>query len=154
MDLEEKKPSIIPSVLDEGLGFNIYRVGLLFRRELMRALVDYEMTPEQWQVMMTLWHTDKPINQSEIVKMLLKDKHTVSRIIQRLERDGWIKKKSDSADARVTIIQLTVKGEALKAEVPQRLFNHFEEVLKDFDDEEIQPLLLSLKRLRGILGDY
>jgi DNA-binding MarR family transcriptional regulator len=82
------------SALEEALGYNIYRAGLLFRRELIHALADYRMTPEQWQVMMTLWHTGKPVNQSEIVQLLLKDKHTVSRIIQRLSRDGWIEKRA------------------------------------------------------------
>ena len=145
--------SIIPE-LEDGLGFNVYRAGLLFRRELMRALAEYSMTPEQWHVMMTLWHTGKPLNQSEIVQMLLKDKHTVSRIIQRLERDGWIKKINSSKDARVTIIELTEKGESFKSEVPQRLFSHFDDILRDFNDKELKLLLELLIKLRGILGDF
>lgn len=152
MELEEKMGGIIP-VLEEGLGFNVYRAGLLFRRELMRSLADFSMTPEQWQVMMTLWHTGKPLNQSEICEMLLKDKHTVSRIIQRLERDGWIKKDISSKDGRVTIIELTKKGEVLKDEVPQRLFDHFDQILKDFSGEEIKLLLGLLKKLRKALKD-
>lgn len=86
--------------------------------------------------------------------MLLKDKHTVSRIIQRLERDGWIKKTASSKDARATIIELTAKGKSFQKEVPKKLFSHFDKVLKDFDNKEILTMLKSLKKLREILGDY
>jgi len=145
---------MIPSVLEDSIGFNIYRVGLLLRRKLKRVLADYKMTPEQWQVMITCWSTGKPINQSEIVQLTLKDKHTVSRIIQRLERNGCIEKIDSPQDGRVTIIRPTQKGESLKNEVPQRVHGNFEKILKNFKKEEQKILLKSLKKLRGILGDY
>ncbi len=140
-------------ILEEGLGFNVYRAGLLFRRELIRALAEYSMTPEQWQVMMLLWQSGKPLNQHEIVQMLLKDKPTVSRIIKRLERDGWITKSSSINDGRVTVIEVTAKGDSFKKEVPQKLIRHFDSILRDFGDEETELLLSLLKRLRYALGD-
>lgn len=153
LELEVKR-ILIPQLLEDSLGFNVYRVGLLFRRELMRALAEYKMTPEQWQVMMTLWHTGKPLNQSEIAKVLLKDKHTVSRILQRLERDEWIEKHTNPKDARVTIIALTKKGESLKNIVPRKLSEHFDNILQGFTDAEKELLLKLLKQLRQIFGDY
>jgi DNA-binding MarR family transcriptional regulator len=139
--------------LEGTLGYNVYRAGLLFRRELIRALSEYGMTPEQWQVMMTLWKTGKPISQGDIVQMLLKDKPTVSRMIRRLLRDGWIKKQADAGDARVAMIRLTRKGAVLKDEIPQRLSAHFDKILGRLDDEEIDGAIAFLKKLRGILGD-
>jgi DNA-binding MarR family transcriptional regulator len=139
--------------LEDALGYNIYRAGLLFRRELIRALSEYKMTPEQWQGMMTLWQTGKPVSQGEIVRMLMKDKPTVSRIIQRLSRDGWIKKQADAGDARVAMIRLTRKGVALKDEIPPKLSAHFDQILGHFDDREMERAIAFLKRLRGVLGD-
>lgn len=144
---------MIPEIMDSSLGFNIYRTGLLFRRELIYALSHYKMTPEQWQVMMILWQAEKPIIQSDIVSMLLKDKYTVSRIIKRLERDKWIKKKSDEKDARVTLLALTKKGSSLKKEIPAILSKHFKKLLKNFNDSEVNSTITSLKKLRTILGD-
>lgn len=150
---KNKDSNVIPSFLDGALGFNIYRTGLLFRRELMRALSEWEMTPEQWQVMMILWHTETPVNQRSISAVLLKDKHTLSRILKRLERDGWIEKHPNPKDARVTIIKLTEKGAALEEEVPPKLFNHFDKFLQAFDDREIKTAMRFLKKLRTALGD-
>jgi len=143
---------IIP-FLDDALGFNLYRTGLLFRRELAKAIEEFGITPEQWTVMATLWITGKPLNQSEITQLTMKDKHTVSRIVQRLERDGLIEKKNDPHDARITIIRPTRKGASLKEKVPRCVLRHFDKILSDYSDEEVNALIASLKRLRKTLGD-
>ncbi len=153
MGLEKEGCAVIIPFLNEALGFNLYRTGLLFRRELAKAIEEYGLTPEQWTVMATLWLTGKPLNQSEIVDLCMKDKHTVSRIVQRLERDGLIEKKSDPHDARITIIRPTRKGESLKEKVPKSVVEHFDKVLIDYSDEEVDALVASLKRLRKTLGD-
>ena len=143
----------IISELQNKLGFNIYRVGLLFRRELIHALKDYQITPEQWQILMTLWESDKPINQNEIVKISLKDKHTVSRIIQRLERDEWIKKEGNSKDKRATMIIPTKKASSLQNEMKKKMSAHFKNIWKDFEKDEKNSLMDSLKKLRSVMGD-
>lgn len=143
----------IPPVLDDALGFNLYRVALLFRRELMRALADYDLTPEQWQVMQTLWSTDGDLNQSEVAHLTLRDKHTVSRILARLERDGWITKQPDPNDARAFIITPTERALALRRDVPDRLISHFAGILDVLDAGEEETLLRLLKKLRRRLRD-
>lgn len=145
---------MIPDELNNKLGFNIYRAGLLFRRELMHAVSDYNMTPEQWQIMMTLWSAGKPVNQSEIVEMTLKDKHTLSRIIGRLERDGWIEKVRDPGDKRITLIRITEKGNLIQGEAVEKMQSHFKGIWSDFNKEEKQDLLKTLQKLRSILGDF
>ncbi len=145
---------MIPSLIDNALGFNIYRAGLLVRRELIRALTDYKLTPEQWQILITLWTIGKPLSQKEIVRDTLKDKHTVSRIIKRLERDGWITKVVSLKDKRLTLIHLTEKGISMKEKVPGKLFTHFGEVISDFPQEDRDQLLHLLKKFRMVLGDY
>jgi DNA-binding MarR family transcriptional regulator len=143
----------IPPVLDDALGFNLYRVALLFRRELMRALSDYELTPEQWQVMQTLWSTEEELNQSEVAHLTLRDKHTVSRILSRLERDGWIVKQPDPDDARAHIIVPTNEAQTLRDEVPTKLLDHFKDIQSVLDDAEEEELLRLLKKLRRRLRD-
>jgi len=145
-----KKQSIL--ALDEALGFNLTRVAVLFRRELMRALADYDMTPEQWQVMATLWQ-GRPLTQTEIVRLTLKDKPSVSRMIARLERNGWVRKGTDPDDARITVIHPTERGRELRDEVPRRLYEHFAQFFEPFGAERSEQLLALLKTLRRILGD-
>ena len=139
-------------ILENALGFNLHRVAGLFRRELMAALKEYRMTPEQWQVMATLWR-GTPLTQTEIVRLTLKDKPSVSRMIGRLQRNGWVTKAPNPRDERSTIISPTPEGWRLKDEVPGKLVRHFEPILSQLDGKETQTLLALLKQLRGVLGD-
>ena len=142
-----------PDGFDDALGFNLYRVALLFRRELMQALAEYELTPEQWQVMQSLWSTDEDLNQSDVGQLTLREKHTVSRILSRLERDGWIRKEPDPTDGRAHIIVPTEKANALREEVRSTLFGHFEGIYEVLDEEEEEELMRLLKKLRRHLSD-
>jgi MarR family transcriptional regulator, lower aerobic nicotinate degradation pathway regulator len=143
----------IPAVLDDALGFNLYRVALLFRRELMNALAEYELTPEQWQIMAALWSTDEPLSQNAVADLTLKDKHTVSRILGRLERDGWIDRQTDPRDSRSLLVRPTPWADERRERVPAALNGHFDPILGSLDPEEREQLLRLLKRLRGTLGD-
>ena len=145
---------MIPEILEDALGFNIYRVSLLFRREFIWALKQYERTPEQWHILLALWSAERPLKQCELVQLTLKDKPTISRSIFRLERDGWVEKVSDAKDARVTVICLTEKSRSLKQEVFQKLEAHRDTLLKDFTKQELSTLMQLLKKLRHVLGDY
>lgn len=144
---------MIPPILDDALGFNLYRVNLLFRRELMQALSQHEMTPEQWQVMCILWSSETALKQGDIARDTLKDKYTLSRIIHRLERDGWVIKTVAAKDRRATEIHLTEKGRSLREEITNRLTGHFGTILEDFGQKECETLLRLLKKLRGVLHD-
>ncbi|MEM8533818.1 MAG: MarR family winged helix-turn-helix transcriptional regulator [Chloroflexota bacterium] len=143
----------IPPELNDALGFNLYRTALLFRKELMHALVDYGMTPEQWQVMRAIWSTSERLHQNDIAHLTLKDKHSLSRMLVRLERDGWIVRQRDPDDARAVVIAPTEQANQLRQTVPARLYAHFAPILGALTDEEAQQLLILIQKLRVGLGD-
>ncbi|MEM7131629.1 MAG: MarR family transcriptional regulator [Chloroflexota bacterium] len=144
----------IPAVLNDALGFNIDRVAKLFRRELTLALAEYDLTPEQWQIMSVIWNGDKPLNQQNITQLTLKDKHSVSRLIKRLEAKGWLEKHLDPNDARSFLVTATTKGQAQKEAVIHQLYSHFFEDLDiGLTEQEQAQLLNLLKTIRFHLGD-
>ncbi len=144
---------MIPEFLDNSLAFNINRVALLLRRELIRALSEYNMTPEQWTVMATLWSTGKPLNQKEITELTLSDKHTVSRMIARLEKNGWIEKIQSENDGRSTLIKPKPGALALKKEVYKKLSSHTREKLKSIPQNDKDQLMPILKKFRLALDE-
>ena len=143
----------ISNILDETIGFNVYRVAQLFRNELQHALASYSLTPEQWQVMQTLWTTDDELNQNQIAQLTLKDKHNVSRMLVRMEKNEWVKRKKDPADARAYLIESTEKGKAKKEEVRSKLMGHFSAIFEHFDPKELDQFLETLQKFRTCLND-
>lgn len=141
----------IPPILDDAMPFNVYRLALLFRRELMDALSEHKLTPEQWQVMRVLWEINEPLNQNDIAHITLRDRHTTSRIVSRLERDGWVTKNVDPNDARASHITPTPEAEKVKAEVPSKLLGRFKPIFDLLEKDESEQFLRTLKKLRSYL---
>ncbi|MDR8393973.1 MarR family winged helix-turn-helix transcriptional regulator [Aliifodinibius sp. S!AR15-10] len=143
----------IPKILDDAVGFNVYRVALLFRKELQTALSEYNLTPEQWQVMQTLWSTDDMVNQNDIAYLTLKDKHNISRMIARMEKNNWIKRRQDPTDGRAYIIESTQWAKNRREEVRTKLLDHFSEIFDVVSQEELDQLLETMKKFRRRLED-
>jgi DNA-binding MarR family transcriptional regulator len=123
------------------------------RREFLRLLAGHGITPEQWQVMAVLGYSKKPVSQRQIVELSLKDKHTVSRIISKMGKNGWVAKGKDSRDARITVIHLTTAGRVLAKNIPGILKTRFKQIKKIISEDEKQAALATLKKLRSFLGD-
>ncbi|MDH5655524.1 MAG: MarR family transcriptional regulator [Spirochaetia bacterium] len=138
--------------LDDQLGFNINRVALLFRRELIRCFRDYHLSPEQWQILAALWQK-KSLSQSEIMKITLQDAPATSRIISKMAKNNLVKMEASAADRRTKIVGLTKKGDSLKKVLPEKLVGHFNHLLKEFPSGRRNELLKILKDLRTIFGD-
>ena len=138
--------------LDAQLGFNLVRVANHFKREHGRALREYKLTPEQWQALATLWGHGA-LKQAEIARVTMQDAPTVSRMLARMERDGWLRRQSDPEDARSSIVQLTDKGQQLRHVLPAKLLRHFRAFLSDFPEADQRQLLSLLRKLRNATGD-
>lgn len=138
--------------LDDQLGFNLVRVANLFKREHARALRDHNLTPEQWQALATLWRHGA-LKQAAIARVTMQDAPAVSRMLVRMERNGWLERQADPTDARSSIVQLTAAGERLQKILPAKLIRHFRAFLRNFPEPEQQQLVALLRKLRKSVAD-
>lgn len=150
---ERTPPRRAPALLEGSLGFNVYRCSLLLRRELIRALAPHGMTPEQWHVLAVLVDAAAPVSQAEIVDLLQKDRPTVTRVLQRMERDGWVVRTPDAADARVVRVAVTAAGRRLHGRIPGLLTAQLDVLWRGLSEERIERLIRDLKHVRRLLGD-
>lgn len=138
--------------LNDYIGYNMHRVGILFRRELIGALKDYSMTPEQWQALVTLWKKS-PRSMTEISEITLQDLPSLSRMAVRMEANGWIKRKKLESDKRVQMIDLTDQGKKLESVLPPLVLSHFEKLLGPIPRKKQSEILKDMKTMRKLLGD-
>lgn len=139
--------------LNNNLGYNLYRAYLLFHRELIRALKAYSVTPEQWQVLIILWNHGS-VTPTEISRVTLQDLPSISRMLVRMEKNGWIVRVENEEDGRSFHVQLTELGRKSKNEMIISLDNHFNSYLKDVPKEMHEGIRNELLQLRSKLGDY
>lgn len=72
-----------------------------------------ELTPEQWIVLVQLWNKDGQ-SQSVLSALTLRDRPTMSRIIDTMEKSGLVERTADAQDARTRLVKLTRQGKALQ----------------------------------------
>jgi DNA-binding MarR family transcriptional regulator len=91
------------------LGFLIADVSRLLRRDFDRRVRALGLTQVQWRAIAHLQRTDG-IRQSALAERLEVAPITLGRLVDRLEASGWVSRKSDPVDRRVSLLFLTPKA--------------------------------------------
>lgn len=130
----------------------IVRARMAFRRYVQRTLKEhgFGITFEMLQVISCLWR-DQGIAQQTLAERIVKDKASLSNLLNNLERKGYISRKEDAADRRNKLVYLTPEGEALW----QRLLPIFDEVYTRAEEAmglaRIRNLTAELEEMHNIL---
>jgi DNA-binding MarR family transcriptional regulator len=100
------------------IGYLSARVGQAFQRSLLIKLREagFSITVEEWRLMRALWAEDG-LPQARLGDIALKDKGQLSRMVSRLEAEGWVQRKADPSDRRTPRLFLTPTGRRLEAKL-------------------------------------
>ena len=120
--------SMISGKLSSAISRRLYRV---FREE------GIEVTPEQWTVMYYLWTCDG-VTQQELCNQTFKDKPSMTRLIDHLERLNCVNRIPSKSDRRINIIKLTEKGRALESVTKPVVMGVIRDALHTMSQEEIE----------------
>jgi len=71
------------------------------------------LTYTQYVVMMVLWEQEN-VNVGQLGDILRLDAGTLTPLLKRLEKAGYVTRERSKEDERITIISITEAGEALK----------------------------------------
>jgi DNA-binding MarR family transcriptional regulator len=107
--------------LEKAIAFAIQhayeRVRITLYREFHES--GLAITPEQWIVLVLLWERDAR-TPSELSEATLRDRPTMTRIIDTMERNGLVTRKPASGDGRGRVVCLTREGRKLRAPLTAR----------------------------------
>jgi len=87
---------------------------------------------------------DKGIDMSGLSNAMGVDNSTATRLVQILIRKGWIKKRQNEIDRRVTLIRLTPAGEEIQKLIEEKINkfgNQVSEAIPLEDRDEIKEVL-------------
>jgi MarR family transcriptional regulator, organic hydroperoxide resistance regulator len=105
-----------PTPLAEGAGptvHAVFRVSRMHRTIGGRLLRELGLAPGQELLLLQLWDRDH-CSQSDLVERLGLDPSTVTKMLQRLERDGWVRREPSPDDGRVILVNLSQAGRDLQ----------------------------------------
>lgn len=87
------------------------RAGLAMGRRLKQNFhqAGLPITSQQWQLLVQLWQRNGR-TQQELANILSKDKTSITRLVDNLEKSGMVERREDPADRRNRLIFLTPHG--------------------------------------------
>jgi DNA-binding MarR family transcriptional regulator len=74
---------------------------------------DISLTIEQWSVLYHLWKQDG-ISQQELCNATFRDKPSITRLVDNLEKAGLVKRVASETDRRINNIFITKQAEKLQ----------------------------------------
>jgi DNA-binding MarR family transcriptional regulator len=102
-----------PFVVEESLGYLVNYLARAFTRALAEALAPHGVAPAQWAVLLILWAEDG-LAQTELSRRVAVEEPTMVRTLDRMERDGLVRRERDPHDRRRSRVVLTERGHALR----------------------------------------
>ena len=114
------------------------KISTTINRALLRAFAqaDINMTTEQWSVMSCLWHEDI-ITQQQLCDLTRKDKPSMTRLIDNLEKNKLVERNPHLTDRRVNLIHLTKKGVDSREKVMAIVKSVIDKALMDISEDEV-----------------
>jgi len=140
----------------EGLiSYLLFRAHRVMSNTLEQNLKEnnFEITPEQWMLLVHLWHQDG-MNQNEIARNCAKDKTTITRAIHNLEKSGLVKRVKDKGDGRVNHIFLTEKARQMQDAVLPAIKNTIEAAQEGIGLYDMEITKDTLKKIYKNLSPY
>ncbi|SMD13361.1 DNA-binding transcriptional regulator, MarR family [Desulfocicer vacuolatum DSM 3385] len=102
--------------MDHSIGFILNRTATAVKKEFTKRLKPYDITPEQWSILNRLGEQDG-VTQKKLSDRTYKDQPNTTRILDKLEKKGLIRRADNPEDRRAFIIFITDKGKDARKKI-------------------------------------
>ncbi len=122
-------------------------------RELGQGLRDYGLRVPEWRALAAL-HAREGCTMSELAELATIDRTTLTRTIDRMEDAGWLSRRADEADMRVTRLALSAAGRRMFERVWPEVERLNELALSGLSNAQIESLRKILGQMQANLEAY
>ena len=105
------------------------------------------VTPEQYLVLDILWEKQS-LSQQNIADIIQKDKNSVTKIIDSLEKKQMARRVMDQKDRRVNKIELTEKALALEEKVTKIAIDFMNDAIKGIDKQDLDNFVNVMRQIK------
>ena len=126
-------------------------VTLQMRKHFDRRATKFGMTRAQWRALKTIRRREG-LSQAELAEALDMEPIPVGRVIDRLERAGYVERRADPADRRRWRLHLTARAHAIVEEMEEIAAQLHEDVLQGVARKDFDTLLRVLAQLKDNLA--
>ena len=138
--------------IDSAIGYAVGHAAARIKIALRRAFVaaGHDVTPDQWVVLYRLLENEG-LTQAGLGERTVKDKTTITRILDRLEARELLTRRRDPDDRRAQRLYLTEAGRALAQALVPIVQAFADDAYADFTENDKAVLRDLLTRIEGRL---
>lgn len=130
----------------QSLGRLLRRVTNSIGRDIDLRMAELDLTNKQWAPLLML-HRCRCNTAAELARELEVDTGAMTRMLDRLESKGFIRREPSADDRRIVKLALTAEGERVAGQVPEILTAAFNRHLAGFTVAELGVLVSMLQRM-------
>ncbi|MBD3183874.1 MarR family transcriptional regulator [Candidatus Poribacteria bacterium] len=127
-------------------------VSKAFRAKLNHSFTKagHNVTSEQWRILRCLWHKDGQ-RQQDLADVARKDKTSITRIIDSMEKRDLVVRVPDRLDRRQNLIYLTNKAKRLQEDLTEIIRKTALQAQQGIDPDDLETLREVLTKLHDNL---
>ncbi len=137
---------ILNDSMSPELGPQVYEAFSRLARRLRALDLPYGLTNERLSTLATI-RDNEPISVSALAEAEIVSLPTMSRMVAKLEDEGFVRRRDDKLDSRSVLVSTTAKGRRAYLRATQQSLSHLKGTLKTLIPEQlatIRTLLLTL----------
>ena len=104
------------------------------------------LTPEQFLLIDLLWNQGS-MSQQQLADQMHKDKNSVTKLVDAIERKGFVNRQQNASDRRSNTLVLTEKAIELRDDAKQKGISILDEMLEGISEAELRTFLSTLNKL-------
>ena len=121
-------------MVDDEIREHIDKISSQMRRQYSEMLRELDLHVGQDNLLCKLWTADD-ITQMQLTELLNCEPSTVTNMVKTLEKKGFVYRKKDPVDGRVSRVYLTEKGLAVREPITQIWRKQQDKLLKGLTEE-------------------
>ncbi len=137
---------------ETSLGYQINLLARLFENALREQIAPLGVVPGQFPALLTLYEHDS-LTQTELRRQVGIEQPTMAKTLQRMERDGLIRRTPDLHDRRRTHIHLTARAHRLQQPLTNEARDVNATATRSLTPAQIDALLTTISQLIANLTD-
>jgi MarR family transcriptional regulator for hemolysin len=132
----------------ERFGPLVHGVARAWRHKLDQRLSPLGLSQAKWRTLLHLSRADNPLTQSEIAYRLGIEEPTLVNLLHRLERAGWITRKSSPHDRRCKTVHLATRAQQAIEQINDTAVNLRNELLAEIAPADLTRCMDVLERIK------
>jgi DNA-binding MarR family transcriptional regulator len=130
----------------DSVGYLVKRLRTHLERALDSEMAELDLTDVQWGPLLLLHH-GMGNTAAEFARVMNADTGAMTRLLDRLEAKGLVRRVPSAQDRRVVELALTPEGTRLCRDIPYGLARVMNATLKGFSATEVETLKTLLRRM-------